>query len=476
MSEGKIERSPKIIERIVLHGAIRTTSPLLIGNGIDDNLTDILLAKNENGVPFIPGTSFAGALRRLNKDYENFFGKLDETQSIITTSDIELWENAENNSKIENGSVIRKPAKIVVRDGVAIDYDRGVGKDGAKYDYEAVERGAIGKFRLVATIREWQKSEVETIENAMKEIGEMILKGIFLGAHTGWGLGKVVGIKDTVKIAILDFSKKDAVKAWLLNDSDDTDKCGENEEVLSVEDVSLNPHNLTVEMNCKLTNSILVRDTDIEAIRKAKIKTGNDDEVKAVQMCSRDEFVIPGSTVKGVIRNHAYHILKSLGQDTKNLDDLMGYSLPDGSMQKGRFIAEEVYFRKGIKSAKQTRNRIDRFTGSTIHGALFTNGPVWQDEDVPSIKLRFVIKECKDWEAGLLLFVLKDIWTGCVAFGGEKSVGRGTLSGVSATINFKGKYYKITSDNGLEVSGSKDDLEIYAQKFAEAEGNGEKDA
>ena len=77
------------------------------------------------------------------------------------------------------------------------------------------------------------------------------------------------------------------------------------------------------------------------------------------------------------------------------------------------------------------------------------------------MKIRFEIKNAKDFEAGLALFLLRDLWLGHVALGGEKSVGRGTVKGLSAEINFKGKTYKLNA-NGKVIGGDKSELENFA--------------
>ena len=48
--------------------------------------------------------------------------------------------------------------------------------------------------------------------------------------------------------------------------------------------------------------------------------------------------------------------------------------------------------------------------------------------------VRITIRDSKDYEAGLMLLVLKDLWTGDLAVGGEKNIGRGVLEGFSADI------------------------------------------
>lgn len=65
----------------------------------------------------------------------------------------------------------------------------------------------------------------------------------------------------------------------------------------------------------------------------------------------------------------------------------------------------------------------------------------------------------------MALFLLRDLWLGKVAVGGEKAVGRGTLSGCDAEIKFKGETYSF-GEGGKIISGNKGELE----KFVSAVG------
>jgi hypothetical protein len=69
---------------------------------------------------------------------------------------------------------------------------------------------------------------------------------------------------------------------------------------------------------------------------------------------------------------------------------------------------------------------------------------VWSDSAKPAdihlnLRLRRFDEQSEaDFNAqvGLLLLVLKDLWTGDLPIGGESSVGRGRLRGVEATIAY----------------------------------------
>ena len=97
-----------------------------------------------------------------------------------------------------------------------------------------------------------------------------------------------------------------------------------------------------------------------------------------------------------------------------------------------------------------------------MESALFTNRALWQTvPEAPVLKIHYEIADCADWEAGLALFLLKDLWTGNLPLGGEKSIGRGYLQGISAKITYKGKSYQI-SKNGFASPEDKEVLEKFA--------------
>jgi hypothetical protein len=57
-------------------------------------------------------------------------------------------------------------------------------------------------------------------------------------------------------------------------------------------------------------------------------------------------------------------------------------------------------------------------------------------------------------EVGLMLLLLKDLWTGDLPLGGESSVGRGRLQGVSATITLDDNVWVIEAAEGKKLTFS----------------------
>ena len=458
----------KLVRKIVIQSKLKTQSPLRIGSGADDGLTDILILKNKQGEPFIPGSSIAGVLRsELAAIYgkgaaEKLFGKIngrDAEQSMLNISDVKL---------ISKG--------IVVRDGVAIDELTGVAKTGAKFDFEALERGATGELTLEITVRQCDLDkplELSYVHSsygvagdcygeAAATLADLLTGGISVGALTSKGYGRIAGA-EAVSVYDFDFSKPKSAEQWLAYISDEklpqAVYTGKSEAVKAAK-------NLYLEVDCALQGAMLIRDFDVD---EAKQKEAN---LSAVQLKSGEDYVIPGTTWKGVLRSRAYRILLALTHNdeqraARGLNDIFGYA-SDGDKRSGkrsRLLVEETYISTHKLSAMtQTRNRIDRFTGSTIDSALFCEEPVWQRKrNEKTITLKACLKDCSQAEAGLMLLLLKDLWLGNMNIGSGKGVGRGVLRGVHCQLDYEGKAYTMDNDGGFKITGDKNELEACVQ-------------
>ena len=428
-----------VIGKILIRGEIILKSPLLIGDGAGetaDNFKDIHVQKNQSGKPFIPGTSLAGVLREFLSEtnsiaVEWIFGDADKMQSSIQIDDVEL-----------------KNFQIVSRDGVHIDNLTGVGIAGGKFDYEVVERGASGNLQMLINLRgrHEKKNTLEDVKNTVAQLLRKLSDGINLGALTSKGLGKIQ--VENISAEFFDFRKKADVISWL------TDKNSAEKILPSPSENILNPDDFIVDADFIFKSSFIIRDY----LHGEKISEEN--KISATSLKSRNDFVIPGTSWKGIFRHRAEYILKKLRCENKILEKLMGTA--DGEKIKSRLIVSESYVSaKNVVEAAHSRNKIDRFTGGTLQGVLFTTKPVWQKNSAPTLHLHFEIKKAENFEAGLAIFILRDLYLGKVAVGGEKSVGRGTLTGLKAEIKFKGKNY-LLGEGGKIISGDKNELEKFA--------------
>lgn len=457
------EKMPQITHKISLTGQLQLLSPLLISSGETQaeyrSEVDKFVLRNGTEQPLIPGTSLAGVLREwLYEAYaeepaipEQLCGKIEKNWQDESGQ----WHRGGNTglqSALNIMDVVLEKAEIIYRDGVALDTYTGTAIEGAKYDFEAVERGAEGQFRLLATLRREQEALAPRLIAAMEELAEYLAGGFAVGALTAKGFGRVI-VKD-VRMVTYDFHEVSDVRCWLRREDTERVYVPQGKKQLLAGDFA-------VEADFALRTALLVRE------RNTNAKAG-ENSISAVQKKSRNDYCLPGSSLKGALRHRAERILQHLGKPEEMLDTLMGSSRAGDNARKSRFIVQETYFREGVEPAAQSRNRIDRFTNATLEHMLFTTQPVWQQrQGERTLHVSFSIKECKPWEAGLALFLLRDLWLGDLALGGERSIGRGRLEGLGAVIRFGGGAWHLDKDG--RVSGKpRQELEGFALALQQA--------
>ena len=210
-------------------------------------------------------------------------------------------------------------------------------------------------------------------------------------------------------------------------------------------------------MEMEIKNSLIVRSysEDPEAPDSVHIKDAG-------------KNVLPGTSIKGALRARAEKIINTVLEETesKNFieslfgnveEDEEGNEKPGGYTIPSSFIVEEVPIEDVVDNESQYRIKIDRFTGGTIEGALMDNAPLFTKENVSNIKnLKIsLIRNPLDSQKGLLLLLMKDLWTSDLAIGGEKNIGRGVFKGEKVVIMDAEKKIEISSPENIK----NDDIE-----------------
>ena len=398
--------------KLILEGKIELVSPAMIGCGRDEN-SDMDVIRDANGKPYIPATSFTGVLRhaiKLDNSYkkklEEFWGtpKKDNTghkdlkQSSIIVSDLMPEGNVE----------------VVIRDGVKIDNKKGIAEKGAKFDYEVIEPGAKFKLNIEVNLNgnedDFKKQMLATIINLLKS------EKIRIGAKTNSGFGKIKLVEQS--ICEFDFSKKQDVFRWLKQDFS-------NPIDFNIEPLRLTQRTFSINADFVIKNSLIIRSYNIEP-----------DMPDTEHIKSKGKPVLPGTSLKGAIRARAERIVNTLQKPETIIKDLFGdVEEEKKTAKKGRILIEETVL-EGYPEEVQTRIKIDRFTGGTIESALLETKPLFRGKDEKIFNVRMTINDYKEHEAGLMLLVLKDLWTGDLPVGGEKAIGRGVLEGRKAIIKW----------------------------------------
>ncbi|MEG3858216.1 RAMP superfamily CRISPR-associated protein, partial [Microcoleus sp. herbarium12] len=202
-------------------------------------------------------------------------------------------------------------------------------------------------------------------------------------------------------------------------------------------------------------------------IRSGQDSTGRAPDVVHLKSHRNDELkpVLSGTSLAGVLRHRAERIVNTLGGSSTLVNELFGF-VQEKEAKSSRLVVHEKVIENATELV-QTRIAIDRFTGGAYHGALFDEQPIFGG----SVCIELELRNPKDNEIGLLLLLLKDLWTQDLPVGGESSIGRGRLQGESATLTWKKYQKKWTISQAhpgqlLQVTGSnKQDLEEYVQAF-----------
>ena len=427
-------KKESILKKIFWNGTLILDAPLLIGSGhgSEDATKDIEILTDGSGVPYIPGTSIAGVLRAFAKKQDRA-----TVCDLFGTEADEQGRGRDLQSAILLDDVKLSHARITLRDGVSIDGVTGTAIPHHKYDYEAVAKGARGTFSAEITLRGIHLQNTDAIERLLRDLRHYLVGGFQLGALTAKGFGRVHVLPLTVDI--YDFQNPADVRAYL---SPERQSASRHERYEAAEPRRYADTDMEIDADFALKSSLIVRDYD------AATEEATDDGTTIHAVMKKDEngnYLIPGTSLKGVLRHHAAHLLHVLGKAPQTLEAVMGpdtraMQQPGAKPWKSRFHVDEATLKDGVKLAKQTRNRIDRFTGGTIDSALFTTSALFQKTPhEATLHLHFGIADATPADAGLALLLLKDLWLGRVALGGETSIGRGTLEGRSATISFEGK-------------------------------------
>lgn len=473
--------------KMVLRGSLELHSPLIIGGGTSEyGETDIVVVKDARGWPYIPGSSLAGVLRSHFRNYA-WVGTTSGQEAVDIGKQAEMfWGSAGSGGSAKQryqsalncrDAVLEDTctASVVIRDGVKIDPLTGTAEDKKKYDYEITEPGVRFGLNLECTLR--SPANTFSFRSLLAWIALRLEKGdINLGAMSGKGFGRVRLVDWVLEEFLFDRHEDDnsprRVLAWL-------------DRFASLE-LCHEPRIWPAARLRELAGAFVSERRDFTVDARFNIKTslivrsypGKPEEPDAVHIKSQGRNVLPGTTVKGALRSRALRIVNTLGGPGPAMcAELFGDSGEDDPKQAvgGRFRCEETPVTiQAIVEEIQKRVRIDRFTGGVMPGALFDSQPLWPSaaSGQSPVRIRFSIDNYRDWEAGLALLLLKDLWTGDLPLGGEKNVGRGVLNGVRAVISITGQEdINLAGEPGSPILQSPANrapvLEEYVRKFNE---------
>ncbi|WP_339383810.1 MULTISPECIES: RAMP superfamily CRISPR-associated protein [unclassified Tychonema] len=439
MTQERLNRCHRpIAKRIIVRGTLILDTPTCLGSGDADSPTDIALLRDSvSDCALLTGASIAGALRNYLREYQHGYGVEEQKGDRATTlfGGTRRDPDGEQSPLIINDAISSTIPTVELRDGVEIEPITGTAKPGHKYDLELLAAGT--KFSLSFELlveKDKNSAEQQALINDLAWALQGLEKGkIGIGMKKRRGFGRC----HVEEWQVWNFNLEDANdrNLWLKFEHWRTGfipifnvytliKEGLTQAGLQVEESLEDKRDrFLIHAEFKLVGSLLIRsgqDSTGRAPDVVHLKSHRNDELKPV---------LSGTSLAGVLRHRAERIVNTLGGSSTLVNELFGF-VEGKEAKSSRLVVHE----KVIKDATdlvQNRIAIDRFTGGAYHGALFDEQPIFGGEKT-RVCIELELRNPNEYEIGLLLLLLKDLWTTDLPVGGESSIGRGRLKGIKA--------------------------------------------
>jgi CRISPR/Cas system CSM-associated protein Csm3 (group 7 of RAMP superfamily) len=490
-------------ERIVVTGRLILETPASFGNGDADALTDMPLLEDElDRSPLLTGTSIAGALRNYLRERERGFGdsgsgELEVALFGARSGDDDGWQSP---LIVHDARGFTKEFEL--RDGVQIDLKTRTAADEKKYDYRLLAPGARFELRFELLVGQPPHDDFAAHRRQLRQALATALDGlargeITLGARKRRGFGRCRVERWEVREYKL--TERDGLLAWLaegrgagwpepsspVRSTSIAEALGPDVAVAATD----RRRQLTLTATFSLVGSLLVRsgfgEEDLGADVVHLHSFGEDQEKRRP--------VIAGTSWAGALRSRATQIVNTLRADSESgralIEGIFGpaeiksprNNETQAPARASRLLVAESVIEHG-RSFRQSRVKLDRFTGGAFESALFEEEPIFGLPET-RVKLHLSLRvpgaadenapdeDRRKWQAeiGLLLLALKDLWTGDLALGGAVGVGRGRLAGQEATLNWGGQGWRLerAANGQLTITGDKAALQHFVSALQE---------
>ncbi len=395
------------------------TQPLHIGSAIGDK--EEVLIHPVDDIPFIQATSIAGVFRNY---YERVQKDTELVKMLFGGKEFGESENpSEYGSKIRftDGIFLNEKEKIIMelRPRVSIDPISGTcgqsivkgtnRASGHKFNMEYIGAGA--KFRFYVYL--YDDTKMEDIEQIFAAIHQ---EHISFGGQKSNGCGYIKLEKLYRKK--FDMKQEKDRKIWI---NEEQMKSSDYEDILSsLKKIEALQNAYDIIIDGETEGSLLVKGIAVTNYGKDTPDCMNIQNAKK-------EYIIPGSSFKGAIRNQMSKIADYLQQD-KVIENTFGYSGNDENQGK---IGNIKFYDTIVGDKEKNDNmplshriHIDKFTGGVMQGGLFSEKNIAGD-----MKFQIGIEDKNEPEktCGILLMALRDLAIGTMSIGSGYNVGKGII-------------------------------------------------
>jgi len=303
----------KISSRLRISGTFVAETPLHVGGYGDSPDTDLPLAQNGRGESYVPGTSIAGVLRSW---CENSLEGQDAIKELFGPKRVPGKEEGHASFVLVDDATIENAKEVLteIRDGVGIDRFYGVAADKAKYDRAILPRGT--KLSFVMTVEMGENKKSKQTKAIIRYLLEALTKSrVRLGAAKTRGLGRVKLTNCTIKEegfsdfeAIIKLLRDENAAKPFANWRTEFESSLSETEKTELKKLKAEQLQLVIEINWKPRLPVMVKaGYDGIGVDVLPLTSGIDKD--------RLALVLPGSSIRGVLRSHAEKIIRTLLPD-----------------------------------------------------------------------------------------------------------------------------------------------------------------
>lgn len=498
------------MSELLITAKLTMRTALHVGGGEGDDVTDALLRRNAQGRLFIPGSAIAGSLRTLATRLAPRLGS--KVCKALTDSGTQCgcWvcllfgeiNPQEGNEEGGNASALwiydaYPTGTPAIRDGVGIDRVSGVAaRQGAvKFDTEVLPAKTCFDVRFMLRT---------TLDQCIVERNACLLSVLLAEWHAGRGTlgGRVARGLGAFKLSDIHWydrtlDRGNTLMAFLRRKDDEflagatllpdkqTTLLTQAQTTFTIQAAPPGNRN-TEHVAYSVTRAWVQADLDLQFDGPVVIndlvlarRSGFDHAPLADQHGLPLVWVLPGSSLRGVVRSQAERIARTIAtQFAKDTADFLAncpagdpnnsrrpqeplansdcllreiarvtgseritpsqLDLGDrlfGSVRLGsRLIVEDGVFVGNLQLKVQDFLAIDRFTGGGRDSAKFDAVVLWK----PMFRVRLCLENPEPWELGWLLLTLRDFHDGLgtVGFGAAKGFGRVKIQDWTMRVGF----------------------------------------
>lgn len=442
-------------ERVYYRLVLELKSALSIGSA-DSVQTDNDVVLDSRGKPLLPATSLAGLYRSFFDEVHalKIFGEVVEYERKELLKGCPEHERGqilgedghrydESAVRVYDGTWTEGNDTVSVRDNVALKDKVAISK--LKFDRQAVQAGA--KFVTYIEIVDTDRCACDDIEKVIAAIHSGQLR---LGSKSTRGYGRLEVCDCRCRVF------KKAVDDWLEFNMFDSSSWLRATDITERVIAAPQSHGIELRLTLELQGGISIRGYTTKPSGEGEaspdygqlIVHGKKDEK------GNDVPVIPGTSWAGAFRDRYEQLA---GPDKTR--ELFGYvdsnrgkgNQPgeggvvalDGGQSKPKSSKSRICFDESVLTGGEwkvlTRNAIDRFTGGTINGALYTERTYFGGTTELVIRVNPKGLDTPENYFSPLVCAVADLHNGFLAVGGLTSVGRGLFKITKAELSVDGK-------------------------------------